>query len=407
MNKMNTMHTIVCISSYYKGSDFMRQCKALGNTVYLITSESLKNDPWPWDSIDEVFYMEETEPFKWNLDHLILGMAHLMKSVKVDRVVALDDFDVEKAAFVRENFRIPGMGQTTHRYFRDKLAMRIKARDEKITVPAFTAIFNDKEVNEYAGKVAPPWVLKPRSEASASGIIKIHSKEELWEKINALGEERYRFLLEQFRPGKVYHVDALVAEGKVIFTSSSRYLDPPMAVSHEGGVFRTMTLNPESEDAKALKKHNTELLAKFGLQSGASHSEFIKDNESGNWYFLETSSRVGGAYISDMVEVSSGINLWKEWANIENKILEGKAYKLPHSEYKSAGLLVSLAKDKHPDTSMYNDSEIIKTLKKDYHIGFVFQTANEKDTESKLDEFAAIVTEKYLNILPPSDKPTN
>lgn len=400
-------HTIICISSYFKGSDFMIESKSLGNKVYLITSESLRNEPWPWESIDELFYMEEDKPFQWNMDHLVLGMAHLMKSQKVDRVVALDDFDVEKAAFVRENFRIPGMGQTTYRYFRDKLAMRKKAFDEKIEVPQFTAIFNDAEVNEYADTVSPPWVLKPRSEASASGILKVHSKEELWEKIHHLGEERHKFLLEQFRPGQVYHVDSLVSNGEIVFTSCSRYLDPPMAVSHEGGVFRTMTLHPDSEDALALTELNTQLLTKFGLFYGASHSEFIKDNETGNWFFLETSSRVGGAYIADMVEAGTGINLWKAWASIENHILENTTYKLPVSNYKSAGLLVSLAKEQHPDTSMFNDPAIVKRLYKDYHVGFVFGAESDATIQNKLDEFAHIVTERYLNILPPTDKPTN
>ncbi|WP_340201490.1 ATPase [Ascidiimonas sp. W6] len=400
-------HTIICISSYYKGSDFMRACKALGNTVYLITSESLRSESWPWESIDEVFYMEEIKPFKWNLDHLVLGISHLMKSVKVDRVVALDDFDVEKAAFIRENFRIPGMGQTTQRYFRDKLAMRKKALDEQILVPQFTAIFNDDDVNFYADQVSPPWVLKPRSEASASGIIKIHSKEELWQKIDSLGEERHKFLLEQFRPGKVFHVDTLVCNGKVVFTSSSRYLDPPMAVSHEGGVFRTMTLNPKSEDGMELKRLNNILLKKFGLFYGASHSEFIKDNETGEWYFLETSARVGGAYIADMVEASTGISLWKEWAIIENKILANESYQLPINTYKAAGLLVSLAKEKHPDTSIFTDVEIVKRLQKEYHVGFVFSAEDEEIIQDKLDQFATIVTEKFLNIIPPTDTPTN
>jgi biotin carboxylase len=50
------------------------------------------------------------------------------------------------------------------------------------------------------------------------------------------------------------------------------------------------------------------------LKHGAAHTEFIKCNEDGKIYFLETSSRVGGAHIAEMVEAASGINLWGEWA---------------------------------------------------------------------------------------------
>ena len=142
------------------------------------------------------------------------GFSHLMKSRKVDAVIALDDYDVEKAALIRETFRIPGMGQTTHRYFRDKLAMRQKAKDSGINVPEFTAIFNDNEVENFTNKVPAPWVLKPRSEASASGIKKLKNKEELWEALEKLGEERHLFLLESFKPGDVYHVDSLTFNKK-------------------------------------------------------------------------------------------------------------------------------------------------------------------------------------------------
>ncbi len=140
--------TIVCISCYYKGYDFMDEMKKLGNKIILVTSENLKEKNWPWQAIDEVFYMPEVKPSVWNLDHLVQGFSHLMKSRKVDAVIALDDYDVEKAALIRETFRIPGMGQTTHRYFRDKLAMRQKAKDSGINVPEFTAIFNDNEVEK-------------------------------------------------------------------------------------------------------------------------------------------------------------------------------------------------------------------------------------------------------------------
>ena len=185
--------TIVCISCYYKGYDFIEELKKLNNRVILITSENFKDKKWPWHAIDEVYYMTEIEPSVWNLDHLVQGFSHLKKTNKIDAVIALDDYDVEKAALIRETFRIPGMGQTTQRYFRDKLAMRQMAKDSNIDAPEFTAIFNDDIVNEFVDKIVAPWVLKPRSEASATGIIKIKSKDELWEAIHQLGEKRHLF----------------------------------------------------------------------------------------------------------------------------------------------------------------------------------------------------------------------
>jgi len=177
----NSTKTFICISNYFKGNDFLINLKKQGNCVYLITSEKLRNKDWALEYIDEIFYMPGQD-VDWNLDDLLAGVGGLMKSKKIDAIVALDDYDVEKATFLRENLRIDGMGQTTGRYFRDKLAMRMRAQSAGVPIPAFSALFNDEEINHFADTVAAPWVLKPRSEASASGIMKVHSKEELWEK---------------------------------------------------------------------------------------------------------------------------------------------------------------------------------------------------------------------------------
>lgn len=403
---MDNEKIIVCISSYYKGGDFIEEIKKLGNHVILITSESLKGDPWPWESIDQVFYMPETKPSIWNLDHLIKGFAHLLTTVRIDAIVALDDFDVEKAALLRESFRIPGMGQTTYRYFRDKLAMRQHAKDKKITVPEFTGIFNNDEVNEFADRVPAPWVLKPRAEASASGIKKIDSKEELWNAIHGLGDERHLFLLESFKPGDVYHVDSLVYKGRVRFTSCSKYLASPMKVSHEGGVFRTKILGKDDPDFKALVEANDNLLTKFGMINGGTHTEFIK-GEDGKFYFLETSARIGGAHIHDLIEASTGVNIWREWARIEHALLYNKRYKLKDPDHQYAGLIVSLVKQQHPDTSVFECDEIYKFLPMDYHIGIVYKSDREEKVQQRLDEAAEVITRDFLNILPPTDRPTH
>lgn len=399
--------TIVCISCYYKGYDFMEEMKKLGNKIILVTSENLKEKNWPWEAIDEVFYMPELKPSVWNLDHLVQGFSHLMQTRKVDAVIALDDYDVEKAALIRETFRIPGMGQTTHRYFRDKLAMRQKAKDSGINVPEFTSVFNNDEVNRFVDKVPGPWVLKPRSEASASGIKKITNRDQLWEALNELGEERHLFLLESFKPGDVYHVDSLTFNKDIVFTSASKYLAPPMEVSHEGGVFRTKTLGRYSDEFKALDDVNAKVLSSFGLIYGATHTEFIRSKDDGKYYFLETSSRVGGAHIPDLVEASSNINIWREWAKIEDALLKGKKYEVSKPTGYYSGLIVALIKDKEPDYNQFECEEVVKFLPIDYHVGIVYKSNDATIVQERLDRAAEKIHAELLNILPPKSKPSS
>lgn len=399
--------TFLCITCYFKGGDFLRACKEAGNTVLLLTAKRTEGKAWPYESIDEFFYLEDDSNTLANFENMIKGLAYVMRSRKIDRVVALDDFDVEKAAIVREHFRIPGMGQTTARYFRDKLAMRVQAQDEGIKVPAFSALFNDVEITEYLKSTTPPWVIKPRAEASAAGIKKVHSFDEAWQTVHSLGEERHMFLIEQFKPGDVYHVDALTLDGKVIFERSSQYLNTPFEVAHGGGIFRSVTVEFNSKDAKALKKINEQVLKAFHMNYSASHTEVIKCYEDGDFYFLETASRVGGAHLAEMVDFSSGINLWREWALIETAKAKGQGYTLPTVQKKYSGIIISLARQEWPDMSPFDDPEIVWRMKEEYHVGLIVQSDSQKRVMELMDKYAEMIRRDYHASAPAKDKPTH
>ena len=392
--------TFLCISNDYKGHDFLIACKKAGANVYFVTSKKHEHKEWPREHLDDIFFVQQDENEDWDMDEVKLGMSHFMRTKKIDRIVALDDFDVEKASFLREHFRIPGMGQTTSRFFRDKLAMRIQANDSNINVPPFSSLFNDDDVHQYTQATSAPWVVKPRSDASASGIKKVNSVEELWEVLNMLGDKRHDYLIEQFKPGDVFHVDSLTLDAKVIFSRVSQYLNTPMEVAHGGGVFRTQTLQLGSKDEKALQRLNAKVMKAFGMQYSASHTEFIKSKEDGKFYFLETASRVGGANIAEMIEFSTGINLWREWAKIEVAVASGKTYKLPKVKNDYAGIIVSLSKHEQPDSSSFTDKEICWRLKKDYHIGLIVKSKKQERILELLNQYADRIYQDFHASMP-------
>jgi biotin carboxylase len=180
-----------------------------------------------------------------------------------------------------------------------------------------------------------------------------------------------------------------------------------MEVSHDGGVFRTKTLGRYSDEYKSLEKVNDKVLKSFGLVNGATHTEFIRSKENGKWYFLETSSRVGGAHIPDLVEASTGINLWREWAKIENTILKNEEYTIAKSTDFSAGLIIALAKDKVPNHEIFQSEEVVKFLPLDYHVGIVYKSNSAEKIQERLDESATLIIKDFLNIIPPKSKPSS
>ena len=397
------MATFLCLASYFKGEDFIKQLKADGNTVFLVTSKILENKPWPVDSIDEIFYIQENEKLNWNLDHLIMGTAALLVKHEIDAVVALDDFDIAMAASLREAFRINGMGLTTARYFRDKLAMRTRGLQMGIKVPAFSPLFNDDIVNSFLSENQAPWLIKPRGEASVVGIEICHNPEEVWNVINALGNERHNYLIEAFITGQVYHVDSLSFDKKAIFTQVSKYLETPMKVAHEGGIFRTKTLAEKDLHTKKLKLINQELLEAFGMRYSASHAEFIYKEEEDAFYFVEIASRVGGAHISEMIEAASGINMWAEWARIEDHAIKNINYSLPSLKKLQAGLIISLSKQSDPDYSFINPSEVVWTLKKEHHIGIIIVDKNVQVVDNLIEKYTTIIENDYFTSAPKSN----
>ncbi len=351
--------------------------------------------------------MESDENTPENLHNMAKGFAFLLRERNVDRVVSLDDFDVEKAAYLREEFRIPGMGQTTARYFRDKLAMRMKAHEAGLRVPDFSALFHNDDINRYLAEVAPPWLIKPRSEASATGIRKVHNHREAWQVLDELGEERHRFLIEQFKPGDVFHVDSLTVGGEVRFCRSSQYLSTPFEVMHGGGIFRSATVEYGSDDEQRLYTLNQDVMRAFGMQYSASHTEFIKNHETGEFYFLETSSRVGGAHLAEMVEASSGINLWREWAFLETATAKRAEYELPAARHDHAGIIVSLARQPHPDDSGFSDPEICWRLRKEHHIGLIVRSPERHRVLELLDQYAQRIHQEFHASAPAPDRPSD
>lgn len=392
--------TVLCLSSFFKGEEFLRECRRLGCRVLLITLEKLRDEPWPYESIHETFYM----PDLYRREDVIHGISWLARNERIDRIVPLDEFDLEMASAVREHLRVPGMGETTVRYYRDKLAMRMRAREFGILVPDFVSLINNEAIHAFLERVPAPWILKPRLSASAMGIKKLHSPDEVWRVVEELGDRRSFHLLEQFITGGVYHVDSLAWEREVVFSEANGYVSPPFEVYHGGGLFATRTLPRESEEALALKAMDEEVMGALGMVRGAMHTEFIRGADDGRFYFLETAARVGGANIVDMTEAATGINLWREWARLEVANVRGEDYHPPQPRDDYAGLLVSLARQEWPDTSAYDDPEIVWRMTKRHHAGLVAASPRPERVTELLQGYMHRFREDFYASMPAADE---
>ena len=398
----DAIERFLCISSYEKGQDFMRQCAEMGVRPTLITVDKLRDAAWPREILEDVHLM----PDEYSLVDLLKAVCWMCRGRHFDRVIALDEFDLDAAAKIREHTRIPGMGVTSTAYYRDKLAMRTGADESGFLVPPFCRVLNYDELRAYMKAIHGPWLLKPRAEASALGIRKIYEPEQLWRTLDELGDLQTNYLLEQFVPGDIFHVDSIISEHNVVFSAVHQYGKPPMQVMHEGGVFTTRTVDRTSREWKDLTDLNARLAPDLGMARGVTHAEYIRAHEDGRFYFLEIAARVGGAFISDLVETATGINLWREWARIEVADLRREPYVLPKSTEKYAGSVLCLAKTAEPDTTAFDAPEIVTRMKKHHHAGLIVCSERAGRVRELLDQYSTEFARRFLAALPPPDKPT-
>lgn len=388
--------TILALSSFDKGYEFLSECRALGMRTLLLTVESLRDAAWPRDAIDEIYFM----PDLYHRVNVINAVSYIARSDDIARIVPLDEFDVEMAATLREHLRVPGMTETTARHFRDKLAMRMKAQAAGILVPPFTRLWPYDAIRDFFAHHEPPWVLKPRMEASAVGIRKLHEQEQLWRALDTLNDLQSHHLLEQFITGDVYHVDSVVVEGELAFAECHRYHKPPFEVYHGGGLFRTSTLERSSAEEVELRALTQQIATSLGIDRGILHTEFIRGAADGRFYFLETAARVGGAFIADLVEAATGLNLWREWARLEAATARNQPYVVPEARRDYGAVILSLARQQKPDTSAYRDPEIVMRIDKEYHAGFVLRSDRHERIAELLDSYGTRFMHDFAASMP-------
>lgn len=395
---------IICLATYFKGADFIRECKAHGCRVVLITKEKMLREDWPRESLDDLIAVPNDAGPALFIDLL----AFLARKTKVDRVIALEEFDVVTAALMREHLCLPGLSSSGAKVFRDKLSMAVHSQRAGINVPEFVPLVNAEDVEAYMKRVAGPWVIKPRSDVSAIGIRKVSEPEEVWRAIDEMNErENLRerasyYVLARFVAGEVFHVDSVVNDGKVMFAGTNQYGRPPMQVAHQGGAYVSRTLTRGTADERELLNINKKLIRALGLERGATHAEFIKSDEDGKFYFLEIAARVGGAYIAEVLEAASGVNLWREWARLE--IGKGSS-KITPARKDYAGIILSLAKQETPDTSGYVEDEITHRIKKRHHAGLIVRSSSLDRVNELLDSYGLRFAEDFVAVAPPPERP--
>lgn len=316
---------ILCMAVSPNGHQFLEELANLGCRVVLLSIDEYRNAEWPSDAISELHSM----PAGMTLQQITNTVTYLARSRKFARLIALDNFNVQIAAALREHLRIPGMGGTTACYFSDRLAARLKAAQVGLAVPAFTSVANYDELHQFMQAIPAPWLLTPRSESWGSANRPFHESEQVWRALDQLGDLQSGFLLEQSVEGDRFHVDSLTADGTVVFSAVSPYRAASLERPEAAELLPTVQKRSTTAHTERLRRANTALLSSMRMARGVTHMEFLRSNATGEYYFMETSASVDDRCVADMMKETHGLNLWREWARLEVAAMRGERYALP------------------------------------------------------------------------------
>jgi hypothetical protein len=237
-----------------------------------------------------------------------MALDELCRTVQVERIVHVTEEDVLRAAKARDAHGIAGLSYADALPFRDKLVMKEQvARSGDVAVPAFAAVQSRDEAVRFGDEHGWPIVVKPRLGYASTNVRLVRSAEELTDDLPP------SFMAEEYIPGAVYHVDGVFADGKIVYSCPSRYVNT--CLSFQDSVpLGSVQLDPDDPRAIALMSFAESVAAALPPGDRAPfHLEVMEHETSGRLYFCEIACRLGGGHIPQALTLRTGINPARAW----------------------------------------------------------------------------------------------
>lgn len=290
-----------------------------GDLVLLASAEKLSSFSETLPASNSTSPFLHVEAFeKYDTGHFIESRAvDLCRRFGVSHIVSCAEFDVERAARLREILGIPGQSYVSARTFRDKVTMKTQGA-RGMNVGNFRSIETVGELANFSKRHGFPLVVKPRNGSASVDVRVLSSFEDVRALARSLGAEAHRknLMVETFTDGEMYHVDGLVLGGQVQFLWPSQYATSTLGYL-EGVGLASQMLERSHPLTPRLQNSIRQLLASLPLPSDtAVHAEVFHTPDD-ELVLCEIASRTGGARVKETLQASFGVNITEEWVRAQ------------------------------------------------------------------------------------------
>ncbi|TDB49048.1 MULTISPECIES: ATP-grasp domain-containing protein [Photorhabdus] len=303
---------LLVIEKNPSGSIGLKKAKELGAYIIFIGSRKYYNKV----SDNDLLYIDEFFEADTNDDELVLNMAeHINAKKKIQGVITFMEFYVPLAAKVAETLGLKGITYENALKARNKHLMRESFRQKNVPIPKYALISNVDSAKIEAAKIGYPNIIKPINMAGSRGVLRNDNVIELERNFREVCEitppfgvkKSSLFLIEEYLEGQEYSIESISFNGVVnIITITKKY------VSNNGyfvELGHTLPANLPLQQKIEIEKMVTQALLALGIYNGGGHTE-VKVTSDGV-KVIEVGARLGGDHIPELVEMATGIDMWK------------------------------------------------------------------------------------------------
>ena len=236
------------------------------------------------------------------------------KRHKIDGIFSINEYGIRSAAYVSDILGLKGICMATANAVLDKGTMREVWQAAGIPQPEFRIILHKNEINDFAGKVGYPIVIKPvDSGGGGRGVFVIQSAKSVSQGFKVASQflqRNNRMIIEKFVDGVETSVEVVRFKDEVHLIAFSVKIKAPYSsrvatdISYPG--------NFSQEVVGKIRAISDKIMRALGIKEGIGHIEYIVTND-GSVFVVELGARAGGGHtFHPIASHVSGMN-YPEW----------------------------------------------------------------------------------------------
>lgn len=236
--------------------------------------------------------------------------AGLAKTVPFTRILPHSEFDLIRAAQLREYLGIPGQSVASACAYRDKVLMKEYLRKADVEVAPFQRLGSWFDILAFGEQHGFPVVIKPVDGCSSKDVLVARTLKDAAQFFSDRSVDGW--MIEKFIAGDMYHVNGVIAEDGAEFFAPCAYINNALDYQ-TAGIFGSRTMEADSALAQRLVAFTRRTIAALPAAPALGFHAEIFHTADDRLLLCEIAARTAGSLTGELIEHTWGINIHQAW----------------------------------------------------------------------------------------------